>query len=1071
MATQEVKRKLAAILSADVKEYSRLMGEDEKGTVRILNTYKALMTGLIQEHHGRVVDAPGDNLLAEFASVVDAVECSVEIQKELKAQNAELPENRRMEFRIGVNLGDVIEEGERIYGDGVNIAARLESLSNAGGICISGTSYDQVENKLRLGYEYLGEQAVKNIAKPVRAYRVLMESEAAGKVIGEKKVRSKQSQRVVISLVAAVIVLVAAFVIWRLYLHPTPSIEVAFKEKMAYPLPDKPSIAVLPFVNMSEDPKQEFLSDGLTEEIITALSKIPKLFVIARNSSFVYKGKPVNVQQVSRELGVKYVLEGSVRRSGDQLRITSQLIDATTGNHLWAERYDRQFKDIFAIQDEIAMKILTALQVRLTEGEQAGFQAKSTKNLDAYLKYLQGREYVLAYKRDDLIKARKMGEEIISLDPNFYGGYTLLSLVELHDVWLGISKSPNDSLMRAIELATKSIAITDTPGPHTILASIYVLFRKHDEALTEARKAVEMDPNGGGAHMILGHVLYMSDRAEEAIPVLQKAIRLNPYPPANYYHNLAFAYLMLGKNEEAITAARKAVRIQPDNILAHLALVSSYSLLGREEEARAEVGEVLRIDPKYSVEEWEKRSPIKSRDFTRKYYDSLRKAGLPEKPSATIPPSAEVAPKEKIPPPKSEKVSKPVAPPPPKEEVASKEKMAFPLPDKPSIAVLPFVNMSGDPKKDYLSDGITEEIINALSKIPTVFVIARNSTFTYKGKPVRVQQVSEEMGVQYVMEGSVQWAGDRVRITVQLIDALKGHHLFSERYDRELKDIFALQDDITKKALMAMRVAFRGEDARASEKGTKNLDAYLKLLQAWEHIQVVNKDKVALARPLVEESLALDPENASAYAALANVNILEVWVGISKSPRESLDRAEELAKKAIALDDSLMYAHTILSLTYVFKKQFDKALSPAERAVALSPNSAWACFMLGSALLHLERFEEAIPHFKKSLRLSPIPIGQCLNNLAGSYRFLGRYDEAIATFKKLLQLQPDYLPAHAGLAATYVLTGRQEEAGAEAAEVMRIDPQFSLERYAKTLPYRQALVDQLVEAWRKAGLK
>jgi tetratricopeptide (TPR) repeat protein len=321
------------------------------------------------------------------------------------------------------------------------------------------------------------------------------------------------------------------------------------------------------------------------------------------------------------------------------------------------------------------------------------------------------------------------------------------------------------------------------------------------------------------------------------------------------------------------------------------------------------------------------------------------------------------------------------------------------------------------------------------------------------------------------MEGSVQWSGDRVRITVQLIDALKGHHLFSERYDRELKDIFALQDDITKKALMAMRVALRGEDARRGEKETKNLDAYLKLLQAWDHMNVMNKEKMALVRPLVEEALALDPENANAYAALAHVTILEVYVGASKSPRESLDRAEELAKKALALDDSNYYAHTVLSLAYRLKKQFDKAISSAEKAVALSPNSALACFMLGAALCGSERFEEAIPHLKKSLRLSPIPIGQSLINLAGAYRFLGRYDEAIATYKKLLQREPDYLPAHIGLAAIYVRVGRQEEARAEAAEVMRIDPQFSLERYAKTLPMRQELIDQSVEALRKAGLK
>ena len=316
MGTQEVKRKLTAILSADVKGYSRLMGEDEKGTVRTLNEYKEVMTRLIQHHHGRVVDATGDNLMAEFASVVDAVECSVEIQKELKARNSQLPENRRMEFRIGINLGDVIEEERRIYGDGVNIAARIESLSEAGGVCISGTAYDQVENKLSLGYEYIGEQNVKNIAKPVRAYRVLMEPETAGKVIGEKKAKPRKWQSVGIGLAVAVIVVVAAVVIWRSYLRPTVLNEGASKEKMAFPLPDKPSIAVLPFVNMSEDPKQAFLGDALAEEVINGLAKLRQVFVIARNSSFTYKGKTVDVKQIGREQGVHYVLEGACSDPG-----------------------------------------------------------------------------------------------------------------------------------------------------------------------------------------------------------------------------------------------------------------------------------------------------------------------------------------------------------------------------------------------------------------------------------------------------------------------------------------------------------------------------------------------------------------------------------------------------------------------------------------------------------------------------------------------------------------------------------------------------------------------------------
>src|SRR4030043_498417 len=437
MITQEVKRKLAAILSTDAKGYSRLMGEDEEGTIRTLNTYKEVMSNLIQQQRGRVVDAPGDNVLAEFGSVVDAVRCAVEIQKELRTRNCEAPRNPKMEVRICVNLGDFIEDGEQILGDGVNIAARLESLSEAGGICISGTAYDQVENKLSLGYKYLGEQAVKNIAKPVRVYRVLMEPEAAGKVIGEKRAKPRQWQMATMGLVIGVIVVVAVVVIWKLYTPSAPKEEVGSKEKMAFPLPDKPSIAVLPFVNMSGDPKKDYLSDGITEEIINALSKIPTVFVIARNSTFTYKGKPVKVQQVSEEMGVQYVMEGSVRKAGEQVRITAQLNDALTGHHLWAERYDRNSKDIFIVQDEITTHIITALQVKLTEGEQARVFSKGTNNLDAYTKIMETRYLSYQSTIEGNIRAKKLAEEAISLDPNYAPAYRALAMATIGNIALG----------------------------------------------------------------------------------------------------------------------------------------------------------------------------------------------------------------------------------------------------------------------------------------------------------------------------------------------------------------------------------------------------------------------------------------------------------------------------------------------------------------------------------------------------------------------------------------------------------------------------------------------------------
>jgi TolB-like protein/class 3 adenylate cyclase len=408
MADEGYKRKLTAIFSADVAGYCLLMGEDEAATVKTLDAYKQIMFSLIKQHRGRVTDSPGDNLLAEFASVVDAVQCGVAVQKELQARNADLPENRRMQFRIGINLGDVIEEREKIYGDGVNIAARLESCADPGGICVSKTAFDHIETKLPLGYEYLGEKEVKNIAKPVGAYRVLMDPRVtvAG-AKGKKPPSPVWRRKAILAGAAAAIVVTIAAVVWNFYFRPPP-IDPAAMEKMAFPLPDKPSIAVLPFVNMSEDKSQEFFSNGLTEEIITALSKSSQLFVIASNTSFTYKGKPVKAKQVSGELGVRYVVEGSVRKAGDRMRITAQLIDAGAERHLWGDRYDRELKDLFAVQDDITKNIITAVHVNLNDGERARVVSKRTSNLDAYLKTVEAQWSINQSTKDGVLRGAKL---------------------------------------------------------------------------------------------------------------------------------------------------------------------------------------------------------------------------------------------------------------------------------------------------------------------------------------------------------------------------------------------------------------------------------------------------------------------------------------------------------------------------------------------------------------------------------------------------------------------------------------------------------------------------------------
>jgi len=626
MATQDFKRKLTAILSADVKGYSRLMGEDDEATVRTITAYRAVITEVVQKHRGRVVDSPGDNILAEFASVIDAVGSAVEIQEELRIRNAELPEDRKMEFRIGVNLGDVIHEEERIYGDGVNVAARVESLADPGGICVSGTVFDQIESKLPLGYEFLGEQSVKNISKPVRIYKALMDPEAVGKVIGEKRAEPRRGLKVALAVVTVLLLIVGGLLIWR---TAFPPVQVASVEKMAFPLPDKPSIAVLPFDNLSEDPKQEYFSDGLTEEIISALSSVPKLFVIARNSTFTYKDKPVKVQQVSEELGVRYVLEGSVRKAGDKIRITAQLVDAINGHHLWAKRYDRSLDDIFAVQDELTKEIIMSMQVKLTEGEQARAFARGTDNLEAYLKCLQAYQHAHRINPESNALAKQLAEEAIALDPEYATAYTELGRAHMADVWVGTTKSPKESIGKAIELMQKAIALDDAYAEaYALLGYLYSMTKQYDKGIAQAEKAVALSPNSADSHMRYGKILTFAGRYEESIPELQKAIRLNPIPPNIYLYSLGVSYVLTGQYEEAITWCEKAVRREPSSLFARLFMAQIYSLSGRDEEARAEAAEVLRISPNFSLEKFAERATYKKQEDIERAIDALRKAGL-----------------------------------------------------------------------------------------------------------------------------------------------------------------------------------------------------------------------------------------------------------------------------------------------------------------------------------------------------------------------------------------------------------------------------------------------------------
>jgi len=800
---------------------------------------------------------------------------------------------------------------------------------------------------------------------------------------------------------------------------------------MAYPLPDKPSIAVLAFDNMSTEPEQDFFADGIAEDIITRLAMIHNLFVIARNSSFTYKGKQVKVQQVAEELGVRYVLEGSVRKSGDQVRITVQLIDAITGTHLWADRYDRELKDVFAVQDEITRKVVTELAVQLTEGENARLMQQGTVNWETWINYRQAVTQFRRFNKGANLKARELSEKAIALDANYSQAYSLLSWTYAWPVRFGLSSSPAEDLKKAEELANKASDLdSSNHDAQNVMGFIYMVKGQYDQAIVQGKRAVELAPNVTDTYALLALSQSFSGHYNDAIDSSIKAMRLAPFYPPWFLTTLYRSYFMAGSFEEAIETIRGFLDKSPDHQRAPVWLAAAYAALGQPEKARAEAEQILNKQPAFSLEAFSKAYPFKNRaDFDR-MLAYAREAGLPDKPP-------------------------------------------LPLPDKPSIAVLPFVNMSSDPEQEYFSDGISTEIINALVRWPAIVVIPRSSSFIYKGKTVDAKQVGREMGVRYVLEGSVRREENKVRVTVQLIDVTTLKHLFSERYEREMKDIFAIQDEITIKVLTAMRISLSGEGVLSLRgKGTKSIEAYLKVLQAEDVYQTVNRDTQVRARRLAEEAIALDPEYARAYAMVAGTIGNEVLLGVYKDRREALKRAMAIAEKAVQLDDSEEIAHRLLGFLALLNRDYGKAIAGAERAVELAPNSVMAQIMLGYALYSAGRTEEAIPILEKAASSSPIILPRALSHLGVALRKAGRLEEAVEVCTKLIQIKPNYIFPHLTLAAAFAEMGKMEEAQAEVREVMRIRPRYTVKLVPKSFPWKdQDELDRLADSLRKAGMK
>ena len=584
MPDERVDRRLAAIFAGDIAGYSRLMGVDEEGTLRQIKAHrKELVDPKITEHRGRIVKTTGDGLLVEFVSVVDAVRCAVDIQRGMAERNSNVPTDKRIEFRIGINVGDIISDGNDIYGDGVNVAARLEALADPGGIMVSRTVHDQVRDKLSFGFEDMGEQTVKNIARPIGVHRVSLAESAP------------------------------------------PAKSTAAEPST----PNRPSIAVLPFANMSGDPEQEYFADGISEDIITGLSKLHWFFVIARNSSFTYKSKAVDVKRVARELGVRYVLEGSVRKGGNRVRITAQLIDAATNNHIWADRYDGDLTDVFALQDEITKKVVSAIEPRLLEAEGIRSQNRSPEDIGAWDMVIQANSLFWRLTKSEGEAAVAMLKRAVERYPGYAPAHSMLAFALLLSRQAGwIAMEPE--VKQPAALAARAAELDDSdPWAHLALGYVALTRRRTDEAIEEIQRALDLNPNFAAAHGYLGFALALDGRSDQAIDHIEQAIRMSPHDAQNAIFNvgLAGAHYLAGRYTEAVSFGRKAMQQRFGLTNGHRIYIASLAQAGQIDEARAALARLQELQPENSIAWIERNIPYTPGPMA-KFLEGMRKAGL-----------------------------------------------------------------------------------------------------------------------------------------------------------------------------------------------------------------------------------------------------------------------------------------------------------------------------------------------------------------------------------------------------------------------------------------------------------
>jgi len=922
-----LERRLAAILAADVVGYSRLMGDDEAGTLgRLTSLRKDLLQPRIAERKGRVVKFMGDGLLAEFSSVVEAVQCAVDIQQAMAGREAGLPDDRRIRLRIGVNLGDVIVEDDDIHGDGVNLAARLEALADPGGICLSGDAYRQVRGRTDAAFEDLGERVVKNIREPLRVWRWSADGGAPG--AGE-----------------------------------------SHASKALAPV-GNPVIAVIAFDNLSRDETLDDFADGLTDEILTAFSRQTGMKLLARSSMLQFKGRGVDVVDLNRKLGAHYVLQGSVRKAGDRVRVTAQLVEAERGNHLWGDQFDGTLSDVFTLQDDVTFYIVSATRSQIHARDAERVRDVPEEQLTDNELLALASQRMQAVGEEDQREAARLLERVVQRSPRNAMALAMLASCTLLESEYDYREVSEEEASRAFDLIDRSVQLDEESDfAHLMRGRLLLELRgAHHLAVAEAERALQLNPNYPYAYALLGYATLCRGEPERGMALIEKALRADTRRAKfGFFEVLAIGKFLLGDchgaMEFAETAAQRAGYLPYLRVL----LAVFHAELGQIERARAQAAALLAVAPEATIETI-RRPPFQNEADTKRFIEGLRKAGIPE------------------------------------QAKVRSETGHLPLPDKPSIAVLPFGNLSGDPGQDYFSDGITEDIITELSRFPSLMVIARTSSFTYKGQAVDVRRVAQELGVRYVLEGSIRRAGRRVRITAQLLDSATGEHVWAERYDRDMEDIFDLQDEITRNVAAAIAPQIELAEVERSRKLTGvKLTAYELALKAhalfYDGVAATDPQILDRAETEIDAVLRLDPRNVHALWTKSLIDFYRHVFRWGDDPDAALASCVETTNVLMKVDSSNAQVYMIRAWSHLYRGNFEAALADHRRAMALNPNLALNYFAMAWTEAVAGLTDEAKEHAQMALRLSPrdadIWRGEAYSALALVSFYEGDFEETI----------------------------------------------------------------------------